>query len=155
MLWGQRIKVYTDHKNLMQDALGFTSDRVYHWRLLLEEYGPEIVYIKGIHNTVADAISCLEYTSVKSDKVNWMTFTRKFCYYHHKCKASLGADQSREQIKESGNLVFANRSEEEAIYLLMVSEIAESQSKDTVMKKLAKKEMYWTLVSVDTSIGIG
>eukprot|EP00804_Cyclotella_cryptica_P004324 CCRYP_013504-RA/>CCRYP_013504-RA protein AED:0.46 eAED:0.47 QI:0/0/0/1/0/0/3/0/132 len=57
MLWGQQITVYTDHKNLMQDALGMTSDRVYHWRLLLEEYGPTIVYIKGIHNTVGDAIS--------------------------------------------------------------------------------------------------
>jgi hypothetical protein len=38
-----------------------TSDRVYRWRLLLEEYGPEIVYIKGIHDTVADTISWLEY----------------------------------------------------------------------------------------------
>ena len=57
MLWGQCIKVYTDHKNLTQDALGLTSDRVHWWRLILEEYGLEIVYIKGIHNTVADAIS--------------------------------------------------------------------------------------------------
>jgi hypothetical protein len=57
MLWGQTIKVYTDHKNLTQDALGLTSDRVYHWRLLLEEFAPEIVNIKGIHNTVPDAIS--------------------------------------------------------------------------------------------------
>ncbi len=57
MLWGQTIKVYTDHKNLTQDALGLTSDRVYCWRYLLEEFAPEIVYIKGIHNTVADAIS--------------------------------------------------------------------------------------------------
>ena len=61
MLWGQRITVYTDHKNLMRDALGLSSDRVYRWRLLLEEFGPKIVYIKGIHNTVADAISRLEY----------------------------------------------------------------------------------------------
>jgi hypothetical protein len=28
-LWGQDIKVYTDHKNLTRDALGLTSDRVY------------------------------------------------------------------------------------------------------------------------------
>jgi hypothetical protein len=28
MLWGQRINVYTDHKNLTQDGLGLTSDRV-------------------------------------------------------------------------------------------------------------------------------
>jgi hypothetical protein len=53
MLWGQPIKVFTDHKNLMRDAQGLTSDQVYRWRLLLEEYGPEIVYIEGIHNTVA------------------------------------------------------------------------------------------------------
>ncbi len=56
MLWGQDIKVYTDHKNLTRDALGLASDRVYHWRLLLEEYTPKIICIKGIHNTVADAI---------------------------------------------------------------------------------------------------
>ena len=36
MLWGQNIMVYTDHKILTRDALGLTSDRVYHWRLLLE-----------------------------------------------------------------------------------------------------------------------
>jgi hypothetical protein len=45
MLWGQTIKVYTDHKNLTQDAVGSTSDRVYHWQLLLEEFDPDIVYI--------------------------------------------------------------------------------------------------------------
>ena len=56
MLWGQTIKVYTHHKNLTQDALGSTSDRVYHWQLLLEEFATEIVYIKGMHNMVADAI---------------------------------------------------------------------------------------------------
>jgi hypothetical protein len=64
ILWGQQLMVYTDHKYLMQNALGLTSDQVYHWRLLSEEYGPMIVYIKGIHNTVADAISRLDYGPV-------------------------------------------------------------------------------------------
>jgi hypothetical protein len=72
MLWGQDIKVYTDHKNLTRDALGLTSDRVYHWRLLLEEYAPKIVYIKGIHNTVADTILQLEYDP-KPNKSNEYT----------------------------------------------------------------------------------
>jgi hypothetical protein len=36
MLWGQKLVVYTDHQNLMRDALGPTSDRVYRWRLILE-----------------------------------------------------------------------------------------------------------------------
>ncbi len=61
MLWGQSIKVYTDPTNLIKDSLGMSLDRVYQWRLLLEEYGPKIVYIKGIHNTIADAISRFEY----------------------------------------------------------------------------------------------
>ncbi len=72
MLWGQDVKVYPDHKNLTRDALGLTSDRVYRWRLLLEEYAPEIIYIKGIHNTVADAISLLEYDP-KPNKTNEYT----------------------------------------------------------------------------------
>ncbi len=29
MLWGQNIKVFTDHANLMRDALGLTLDKVY------------------------------------------------------------------------------------------------------------------------------
>ena len=80
MLWGQKIKVYTDHKNLVQDALGMTSDRVYRWRLLLEEYGPEIVYIKGVDNTVADAISRLRYDPAKDANVKNLHF--KECYCH-------------------------------------------------------------------------
>ena len=54
MQWGQRSKVYSDHKNLIQDTLGLTSDCVCQWRLLLEE---EIMHIKGIHNTVTDVWS--------------------------------------------------------------------------------------------------
>jgi hypothetical protein len=61
MIWGQNIKVFTDHANLMRDALGLTLDRVYQWRLLLEECGPKIVYIKGMHNTIADTVLGLEY----------------------------------------------------------------------------------------------
>ncbi len=92
MLWGQQIKVFTDHANHMRGALGLTLDRVYQWRLLLEEYGPKIVYIKGIHNTVADTVSRLEYdpsinqtaesfhtTKVRnkrSQRQCWMTFSK-------------------------------------------------------------------------------
>ena len=52
MLLGQEIEVSTDHIYLTRDALGMTSDRVYRWRLLIEEYGPKIMYIKGIDNTL-------------------------------------------------------------------------------------------------------
>jgi hypothetical protein len=38
----------------------FNTDRVMRWRMILEEYAPELIYIKGTHNIVADALSCLE-----------------------------------------------------------------------------------------------
>ncbi len=44
ILWGQDIIVDTDHKNLTRHALSLTSDQVYHWQLLLEEYAPKIIY---------------------------------------------------------------------------------------------------------------
>ena len=31
------------------------------WRLILEEFSPELKYIKGTHNVVADALSCLDF----------------------------------------------------------------------------------------------
>jgi hypothetical protein len=30
------------------------------WRLYIEEYSPDLQYIKGTHHVVADALSCLE-----------------------------------------------------------------------------------------------
>ncbi len=54
--------MFTDHKNIMSDALGLILDQVSKCRLLLQEYGPKIVYdIKGMHNTIAGAILRLEY----------------------------------------------------------------------------------------------
>ena len=55
---GQRIKVHTDHENLTYKT--FNSDRVMRWRLYIEEYSPDLQYIKGTHNVVADALSCLD-----------------------------------------------------------------------------------------------
>ena len=119
MLWGQRINVYTDHKNLTRDGLGLTSDRVTRWRILLEEYAPEIIYIKGIHNTVADAISRLDYdpklnatneynhaTHVKSMKVEsnqkWIMFSKFWPCYNE--------TQDQDEINQiKMNQIFANR----------------------------------------------
>ena len=58
ILLGQQIVVYTDHKNLT--CKNFNTERVMRWCLLLEEYGPELRYIKGESNVVADALSRLD-----------------------------------------------------------------------------------------------
>ena len=55
ILLGHQIKVYTDHKNLVYKH--FNTERVMRWRLILEEYGPELIYIKGENNVIADAWS--------------------------------------------------------------------------------------------------
>ena len=57
ILLGMKIVVYMDHKNLT--CKNFNTDRVMRWRLILEEFGPELRYIKGEHNIVADTLSRL------------------------------------------------------------------------------------------------
>ena len=126
----------------MRDALGLTSDQVYRWRLLLEEYGPKIVYIKGIHNTVADAISRLEYdpsvnrtaesylmTKVKGNSTsvqrqNWLAVSKHWC--------NVETDDTTKH--EDLNLVFATHGEEDKVYPLTIIEIAKAQKKDRNLK---------------------
>jgi hypothetical protein len=57
ILLGQQIIVHTDHANLT--FKNFNSDRVMRWRLFIEEYSPDLQYIKGETNVVADALSRL------------------------------------------------------------------------------------------------
>jgi hypothetical protein len=147
MLWGQNIKVFTDHTNLMRDALGLTLDRMYQWRLLLEEYGLEIVYIKRIHNTIADAVSWLEYdpsvnrtaehfhtmtvmNSQSRQRQNWMAVLKNWC--------ELDIDteflESCTDKHDDWNLAFAHHKEEDEMYSLTTREIAEAQRKDRELK---------------------
>ena len=148
MLWGQWMNVYTNHINLTRDGLGLTSDRVTRWRILLEEYSPEIIYIKRIHNTVADAISQLDYdpklnltdeynhaTHVRSTKEEgcqkWLMFSKFWsCYNKTQDPVETNAIQK--------NHVFANRSEEDKIYPLTVKEIVEAQKADNTLKHFFK-----------------
>jgi hypothetical protein len=58
ILLGQQLIVHTDHENLTHKH--FNSDRVVtQRRLYIEEYSPNLRYIKGIKNVAADALSRL------------------------------------------------------------------------------------------------
>ncbi len=151
MLCGQKIKVFTDHANLMRNALGLISDCVYQWRLLLEEYRPKIVYIKGIHNTIADAVSRLEYDpsvnrtaeSFHTGKVRnnsqqrqcWMTVSKQWC------ELDVDSDNldSYTDKHNDWNLVFDHHEEEDEIYPLTLTEIADAQRKDRELNIYLKK----------------
>jgi hypothetical protein len=116
---------------------------VYRWRLLLEEYGPEIIYIKGIHNTVADAISRLEIIprTLKQEKQNWMIRTKLWC--RTKCSHKMEKD-------EIFNYVFAHRNDDKEIFPLTVEEIAQAQKKDKSIQK--DKDKYENILVENTYV---
>ena len=147
MLWGQRINIYTNHKNLTRDGLSLVSDRVARWRILLKEYAHEII-IKRDPYTVADAISRLDY----DPKLNT---TNEYNHATHVKSTKVLSNQKRmmfskfwscfKETQDPGELntiemihVFANRSEEDEIFPLTMKEIVEAQKADPILKHLFK-----------------
>ena len=50
-----KFQIYTDNKKLTCEICN--TGRVLRWILILEEYGPDIEYIKGEKNIVSDGIT--------------------------------------------------------------------------------------------------
>ncbi len=119
---------------------------------MLEEYGPKIIYNKGIHNTIADAVLWLAYdpsvnqtaesfytmkvrNSKSRQRHNWMTVLKNW--------GNLDTDTDKLDLKtnkhDDWNLVFAHHKEEEEIYRLTTIKIAETQHKDQELKIYFKK----------------
>ena len=59
ILLGHKLIIYTDYKNLTCNI--FNTDRVLRWRIILEDYGPDIEYIKGENNIVAYRLSRITF----------------------------------------------------------------------------------------------
>ena len=107
----------------------------------------QIMRIKGIHNTVANAISRLDICPVQEEKTNWMTFTKHWCHYTKEASP----EESKTTQQHQMNMVFANHSED-VIYPLTVKEIALAQERDLVLKKPTKMEKYSTHLVEDTEV---
>jgi RNase H-like domain found in reverse transcriptase len=77
ILLGQRIKVYTDHQNLTYT--NFNTERVMGWRLIIEEFSPELIYLKVERNIVADTLSrlALQNSDVPSTKMHDLHYLAK------------------------------------------------------------------------------
>jgi len=103
---------------------------------------------KGIHNTVADAISRLDFGLVQDEKANWLTFTKCWCHY----TMHTLTEESTYTPQHQMGMVFANCSEEDVIYPLTVKEISQAQKNDAVLKKLSKTDKYSTQSVEDTQV---
>jgi RNase H-like domain found in reverse transcriptase len=78
ILLGQQIIVHTDHANLTYT--NFNSDRVMRWRLFTEECSPDLQYIKGENNVVADALSRLPQTSTSYEDFQGFFYALVECH---------------------------------------------------------------------------
>ena len=120
ILLGHRINVYTDHKNLTYK--NFNTERVMRWRLILEEYGPELHYIKGEKNIVADALSRLGMKSENPPDCD--AFFTQVC---------LASDEKDELPEDAFPLVF--------------KQIMEAQRKDKSLLLKSKKDPNYRIKS--------
>jgi RNase H-like domain found in reverse transcriptase len=68
ILLGHIIWIYTDHKNLTFS--NFNTDHVRRWRLIVEEYGPEMIYFPGTKNVVADFLSHQPFAESPTNEIN-------------------------------------------------------------------------------------
>ena len=153
MLLGFKVKVMTDHVNLTSNNLGLDSDRVLRWRLLLNEFDVEIDYIKGVENTVADAISRLDYCPKKNPHPeDYDAFDAKELNWHHKHNIGVflltelleeqdGGDMEEVNEKECFShdlFVQSEATDEEEIYPVTIREIVDAQREDKELKKWFK-----------------
>ncbi len=119
---------------------------------MLKEYGPKIVYIKGIHNTIADAVSRLEYdpsVNQTAESVHMMKVRNKKSHQRqclmtgskNWCEPDIASDNldSYTNKHDNWNLVFAHHKEEDKIYPLTLTKIADAQHKDQELKVYFKK----------------
>ncbi len=56
----QYIIVFMNNRNVLTIVYDIKTDLILKWQLLLKEYSPDFLHMEGIHNDVADLISCFD-----------------------------------------------------------------------------------------------
>ncbi len=115
----------------------------------MEEYAPKIIYIKGIHNTVADAILQLDYDPMLSITNEYthanlgvepeeLSAAQKWKSFAHHWQKYNKSSTPMQAYCFHMNEVSENCSNKDKIYPLTTEEIAEAQLADPSLKHLFK-----------------
>ena len=64
IIFGYKINLFSDNKNLVYAASLSESQRVMRWRPIIGEFGPNIQHISGVEKIIDDTISRLPYKSI-------------------------------------------------------------------------------------------
>lgn len=73
-VFGRYFEVYTDHKPLEGlFKMKCPNSRLTKFRLSLEEYNFDVVFIKGIDNAGADCLSRIKFENIKNNSINAVT----------------------------------------------------------------------------------
>ena len=78
ILLGQCIMVHTDHLNLLYKKLA--SNCLVQWCMLLEEYGPTFVHVKGEKKVVAEVLSRLDMEVCSKDTISQEESNKELSY---------------------------------------------------------------------------
>src|SRR5210317_433927 len=91
ILLGQQIIVYADQENFTYK--NFNLDRVMRWRLFIEEYSPDLKYIKEDKNIVADTLSRLNLTQLSRKEELFTTEMEADLYCYAKTKKQVQKEE--------------------------------------------------------------
>ena len=67
MLLGAELHIHTNHKNILN--IGNSSPCRLHWILYVDEYGPELHYVEGSANVVANTFLRLAWKDTSTPPV--------------------------------------------------------------------------------------
>ena len=142
---GQDLTVHTDHLNLLYNKL--PSQRMMRWRLLLEEYHPKVVHIKGVDNDAADALSRLDLTEKADDPRVWGVKQKRLDYVNIKMM-NICLFLSECEFEDDGFnsdcdtvITLSETEEEDCAYALDLKSMREAQLDDKPLMKLVKQHI--------------
>ena len=115
------------------------------WKLLLEEYHPKVVHIKGVDNNAADALSRLDLTEKADNLRVWGVKKKRLEYVNIKmmniCMFLSGCEFEDDGFNSDCDTVMTMSETEDCEYALDLKSMREAQLDDKALMKLVKQHI--------------